>query len=136
LEVIASYPELSTLQGYINSSPSFSNLISTVNNFTFLAPSNDAFEAFAAQNGNSSRQFIEATLNYSLLLGSYPVLSFSDTPQFVATNLANATYTNVTGGQRVELVSGSDGTPEIVTSNKTISTTTAVCLESYAARLS
>jgi hypothetical protein len=65
-----------------------------------------------------------ATLQYSLLQGVYPSLSFSNTSQFVASNLVNSTYTNVTGGQTVELVLSSSGTPQVITGNKTVSTST------------
>jgi hypothetical protein len=51
-----------------------------------------------------------ATLQYHVLLGRYPVLSqiqqplltAGDQPEFLATLLSNASYANVTGGQRVE----------------------------------
>ena len=71
---------------------------------------------------------LEATLQYSLLQGGFPSLSITKEPQFVPSNLVHATYSNVTGGQRVELVLGSDGTPGVVTSNQSISTSTStVC---------
>jgi hypothetical protein len=58
-------------------------------------------------------------------------VNFKDETQFVATSLTNASYSNVTifpGGQRVELVDGPGGYPEIVSSNKTVTTTSAtVC---------
>ena len=129
LQAIQSYPQLSTLQNYINASSNFTSLLSSANNFTFLAPSNDAFATFANQNQNiTNKDLLEATLQYSLLQGGFPTLSFSKTPQFVASNLVNATYSNVTGGQRAELVLGSDGTPQVVTSNQSISTSNStVC---------
>lgn len=130
LEAIQSYPQLSTLQNYINGSANFSSILGNANNFTFLAPSNDAFNSFATQNMNvTNKDLLLATLQYSLLQGGYPTLSFSNTPQFVPTNLVNGSYSNVTGGQRVELVLGGGGTPQIVTGNKSISTSTSVSLQ-------
>jgi hypothetical protein len=35
--------------------------------------------------------------------GTYPSAAFNAVPQFVPTCLSNPNYTNVTGGQRVEL---------------------------------
>lgn len=137
LQAIASYPQLSTLQTYITASSNFSSLLTNANNFTFFAPNNDAWAAFANQNGNiTNSALLEATLNYSLLLGGYPALSFSNTSQFVPTNLVNGTYTNVTGGQRVELLLGSDGTPQVLTSNKTISASTSTVRRENLTRIS
>jgi hypothetical protein len=130
LQAIQSFPQLSTLQNYINASSNFTSLLTSANNFTLLAPSNDAFTAFINQNGNFTNDQLEANLQYSLLQGGFPKLSFSNTTQFVATDLNNATYSNVTGGQRVELVLGSDGSPEVLSSNKSTSTiTSAVSFE-------
>ena len=131
LQAIQSFPQLSTLLSYINASPNFSSLLTSANNFTLLAPSNDAFAAFVNQSGNfTSNGQLEANLQYSLLQGGFPKLSFSNTSQFVASNLHNATYSNVTGGQRIELVLGSDGSPEVLSSNKSISSlTSAVSVE-------
>ena len=126
LAVLQSYSELSTLYAYVNSSPNLTSLLSSPNNFTFLATSNTAISNFLFQNPNHlTADLLEATLQYSLLRGGYPTLSFSNTPQFVESNLVNASYTNVTGGQRVELLLDSSGKPQIVTGNKSISTSTS-----------
>ena len=126
LQVLQSYSELSTLYSYINGSSNLTSLVSNPNNFTFLAASNDAIESFIVQNPNTlTADLLEATLQYSLLKGGYPTLSFSNTPQFVASNLVNATYANVTGGQAVELSLDSSGTPQVVSGNRSISTSTS-----------
>jgi hypothetical protein len=64
---------------------------------------------------------IEALLTYHLVHGVFPSVTFSDQPQFSRTFLNNVTYTNVTGGQRAELSTGSSGNPEIVSGNKSVS---------------
>ncbi|KAG0646823.1 hypothetical protein D0Z07_6170 [Hyphodiscus hymeniophilus] len=125
LQALQSFPQLSTFQSYIDASPNFTSLLSNANNFTLLAPTNDAFATFTSQNGNLlNSTLLEATLQYSLLNGSFPTLSFTNASQFAATNLNNATYSNVTGGQRIELVLGSDGAPQVLTGNRSISTST------------
>jgi hypothetical protein len=129
LQVIQSYPELSILNTYINNSTNATNLLSNANNFTFLAPNNIAITSFLSNNPNVlTKGLLEATVQYSLLRGGYPKLSFTDTPQFVTSNLVNASYTNVTAGQSVELVLNSNGGPQVVSGNKSVSTpATTVC---------
>lgn len=129
LDVLKSQPQLSVFYGYVNGSTNGTNLLRSANNFTLLAPSNDAIIAFLAKNPTAlTKDAIDATIQYSLLQGGYPSLSFTDTPQFAATNLQNATYSNVTGGQRVELILGSSGQPQAVSGNKSVSASpTTVC---------
>ncbi|KAG0651787.1 Fasciclin arabinogalactan [Hyphodiscus hymeniophilus] len=136
IPTLASYPDLSTLYSYINGSTKLFNLLNTAENFTFLAPTNDAIAQWIVSNGNNTpaADVIEAQLSYHLLNGSWPTVDFTAAPQFAATDLTNSTYNNVTifpGGQRVELVAGPGGDPEIISSNKTattISTKDVVCL--------
>jgi len=126
LQVIQTTPQLSTLQSLLSSnvSTNITNFLSSANNFTFLAPSNNAITTFNKAGTNLTGDLLFATLNYSLLHGGYPTLSITNNSQFVASNLVNASYTNVTAGQAVELVNN-NGTPEAVTGNKTISTSTS-----------
>ena len=130
LGVLQNQPELSTLYGYVNASSNGSSLLGSANNFTFLAPSNKAIANLLARDPTAlSKNVLDATLQYSLLHGGYPSLSFTNTSQFVTTNLNNASYANVTGGQRIELLLGSNGEPHIVSGNKSISQSpSTVCL--------
>ncbi|KAF8855939.1 FAS1 domain-containing protein [Acephala macrosclerotiorum] len=122
LQVLRSYSDLSSLSGYVNASANATALLANANNFTFLAASNAAIAKFATQNSNAlAEDVLEATLEYALLKGGYPSLSFSQTPQFAATNLVNGSYANVTGGQAMELVLGSSGSLEVISGNKTLS---------------
>jgi hypothetical protein len=126
LEALQSYPELSALHSRVNASSNLTGLLASANNFTFLAPTNSAIESFISQNRSiPTEELFAATVQYSLLRGGFPELSFSNTSQFVASNLANASYANVTGGQVVELVLGTSGKPQVVTGNRSISTTTS-----------
>ncbi|KAH8587873.1 FAS1 domain-containing protein [Bisporella sp. PMI_857] len=125
ISTLQSNSRLSTLNSYINSSAKLSNLLSSSTNFTFLAPSNDAFAQWISSQGNQTDSMVEAALSYHLLNGSFPTVSFSNEPQFAPTYLTNQSYSNVTispGGQRVEFLKTSGGDPEFVSSNKTVST--------------
>jgi hypothetical protein len=123
LQVLQQYPQLSSLNSLVSSSANATALLANSNNFTFLAPSNDAISKFSAQNpGVLNGTQLLPNIQYGLLKGVYPTLSISSTPQFIQSNLSDATYANVTGGQAVELVLGSDGTPEVITGNRSIST--------------
>ena len=124
LSVLQTHLELSTFNYYVNASTNLTNLLSTANNFTLLAPSNTAFENWFSSQGNPSLSddVIESTLMYHLLHGGFPTTSILDEPQFVASHLTNATYSNVTDGQRVELVTGSGGQPQFISDNKTVTT--------------
>jgi uncharacterized surface protein with fasciclin (FAS1) repeats len=95
------YQQLSNLSALIKSSAVFNQQLKTADNFTFLAPSNDAISRWLAK--NRSVDYIQATLQYHLLKGTYPKASISSTPHIVASSLANASYCNVTGGQRVKI---------------------------------
>lgn len=122
INVLQNTAELSTLYSYVNASSNITRLLLSANNFTFLAPSNDAIAAFIKHNPNSlTGDLVLANLQYSLLQGVFPSLSFTNTSQFVPTHLTNATYANVTGGQTVELLS-SGGAPQVITGNKTVGT--------------
>lgn len=121
INVLQNTAGLSTLYSYVNASSNITRLLSSANDFTFLAPSNDAIATFIKHNPNTlTGDLLLANLQYSLLQGVFPSLSFTNTSQFVPTHLTNATYTNVTGGQTVELLSGG-GVPQVITGNKTVS---------------
>ena len=75
-----------------------------------LAPSDEAFAKIAKYwNSNKTATIdtdhLEAILTYHLLQGTYPDIFLNVPPQFIPTLLKNSSYTNVTGGQRVEVVS-------------------------------
>lgn len=127
LQVLQSYPQLSSLNTLVNASANATALLANSNNFTFLAPSNDAIASFNSQNPTTplNSTLLLPEIQYGLLKGQYPMLSITSTPQFVQSSLSTSTYTNVTGGQAVELVLGSNGTPEFIAGNGSISTSTS-----------
>ncbi|KAH7349255.1 FAS1 domain-containing protein [Plectosphaerella cucumerina] len=106
---------LSSLSRLIGTLPSgVVEQLNQASNITILAPNNDALadfisnstEAIAADPG-----LVTAVLNYHILNGTFyeSNLTSSSTAQFVPTLLTNETYTRVTGGQRVEVISSDDG---------------------------
>jgi len=123
LSVLGQQGDLSMLNSFIDSSPAISRLLSTASNFTFLAPSNAAINAWLAMPGTTSltTDEVEALISYHLLHGIFPVASFSQIPIFPNGNLNNLTFENVTGGQTVELLQTPTG-PSFISGNATIST--------------
>ena len=71
-----------------------------------LAPSDDAFNAFASNNSDiaSDRDKVRALIEYHITYNDHPSASFGIAPLFPATLLTNPLYANVTGGQRVEMM--------------------------------
>ncbi|KAK0101777.1 hypothetical protein ONS95_006930 [Cadophora gregata] len=120
LELIGTTPELSTLYSYVNGSANAANFLASSNNFTFLAPNNDAISALIQSKGNATltEDLLLASVQYGMVKGGFPTLSFSNNSQFVSTNLAGPKYANVTGGQTVELVTDEIGNPQVVSGNK------------------
>lgn len=104
---------LSELSGLLRAQPSLLRDLGRLRNVTILAPSNDAIKdllndtavARMVENDPSS---VAAILQYHVLNGTYYASNISDTPAFVPTLLNNATYANVTGGQRVEAMAMGD----------------------------
>lgn len=135
LEVLQTTPDLSSIYSHINASSNLTKYLADANNFTFLAPSNSAIDRFVSSNSkNLSNDLLEATVQYSLLRGGFPSLSFSNTSQFAASNLVNTTYANVTGGQAVELVLATNGTAQVVSGNKTIGAATSTVIKTQRLR--
>lgn len=123
LSTIQNQPELSTLFTYVNASRSLRPLFDTKDNFTFLAPSNAAFDDWkkspaALQPGDDR---MEGLLQYHLLQRAIPTVSFTNVVRFQTTYLNNATFSNVTDGQVVGIGSNKAG-PFVVSGNKTQTT--------------
>jgi Fasciclin domain len=72
-----------------------------------LAPSDEAFAKYWNSNEAASNDtdHLEAVLTYHLLRGIHADVFLDIPPQFIPTLLTDSSYTNVTGGQRVEAVS-------------------------------
>ncbi|PVH70121.1 FAS1 domain-containing protein [Cadophora sp. DSE1049] len=98
-EVLATRPELSILSNYISSFPRLEEPFTRANNFTFLAPTNDAFKKWLAM--NHTTDYMEATFMYHLLRGVHTTGSINEVPQFISSFLTNASFSHVSNGQRV-----------------------------------
>jgi uncharacterized surface protein with fasciclin (FAS1) repeats len=109
-DILALFPEVSDFSALVNSYPRFLSKLQAANNFTLLVPNNTALsqwragQIFAIENSeNITQDYIEATLSYHLLNGTYPTADFGIQPQFISTGLLNQSWNLVTGGQRVEV---------------------------------
>lgn len=100
---------LSALNSLLLGSPSIVAALDKASNVTILAPNNNAIQTFLDQSplGSISRigsGALEALLSYHVLNGTYYASNITDAshPLFIPASLTNATYANITGGQRVE----------------------------------
>jgi hypothetical protein len=116
-EILSSQPQLSSLATQLSSFPGLAQQFDTADNFTFLAPSNNAISAWLTS--IRSPDDIRATLEYHLLNGTFATASLTNTPQFIPTSLTNISYSNITGGQRVEALN--DGHARFVSALNTSS---------------
>ena len=110
-DILSLFPELSDFSALVNSYPRFLAKLQAANNFTLLVPNNTALsqwragQIFSFENSeNNTQDYIEETLSYHLLNGTYPTADFGKQPQFISTGLSNESWSLVTGGQRVEAV--------------------------------
>jgi uncharacterized surface protein with fasciclin (FAS1) repeats len=72
-----------------------------------LAPSDEAFAKYwnSSKAASNDTDHLEAVLAYHVLQGIHADVFLDVPPQFIPTLLRNSSYTNVTGGQRIEAVS-------------------------------
>lgn len=103
--VLAGNDNLSSLVSLLESNPDVAEALSSASNITILAPSNEALNALNNTNSSSAAQqegFLQALLNYHVLVGSFSSENITETPAFPATLLNDTAFANVTGGQVVE----------------------------------
>ncbi|KAF7858495.1 hypothetical protein EAF04_009095 [Stromatinia cepivora] len=126
--IAANNGTLSTLSMLLGQQPALAGALSnTSSGITVLAPSNAAFAKFLAMPANKAAagqsDVVAAVLQYHVLNGTFPASKFTNEAQFVPTLLTNESYTQVTGGQVVQVaLSGSNAV--ITTGLKETSTTT------------
>jgi uncharacterized surface protein with fasciclin (FAS1) repeats len=115
-ELLTNTTQLSNLTTYLGLFPELSQTLSQLSNVTILAPSDEAFMALmntsAGMAAINDTNLVESLLTYHVLNGTYA--SFENTT-FVPTALMPGMYANVTGGQVVQAVAGSDGNVTFVT---------------------
>jgi len=106
--LVARHVLTSPATALISNNTAISNSIGQLSNITILAPSNEALNTLISGADAATAamlampDFIQAVLSYHIVNGTYYASAFSETPAFVPTILMNETFTNVTGGQRVE----------------------------------
>jgi uncharacterized surface protein with fasciclin (FAS1) repeats len=98
---------LSVLAGLIKSQPQLlQTLIGSAQNITILAPNNNALSALlnttAGKSLATDPAAVAALLSYHVLNGTYYSSQIKNISAFIPTLLTNASYANVTGGQRVQ----------------------------------
>ncbi|KAF2761144.1 Fasciclin-domain-containing protein [Pseudovirgaria hyperparasitica] len=118
--VISGNEGLSTLGTIISGIPGLSDALNQLSNVTILAPNNDAFSDLG-DSAPSDPAVIQALLSYHVINGTVASENITDTPAFVHTTLTDSEYTNVTGGQVVE-VRTVDGTATIFSGDGSNST--------------
>ncbi|KAM0722149.1 hypothetical protein Q7P37_001590 [Cladosporium fusiforme] len=107
--VLSGNDNLSSLVTVLEDNPDIAQALSDAQNITILAPSNQALEALNSTGGQASREgFIQALLNYHVLIGQFSSDNITDVPTFAPTMLNDTAFANVTGGQVVELRSDDD----------------------------
>ncbi|KAL8847646.1 MAG: hypothetical protein Q9221_007334 [Calogaya cf. arnoldii] len=127
--LLGSTDSLSMLRTAIQGVPGLGETLSSAQNVTILAPSNEAFEKFmstpqGAALADNDQEAIQvrhlptiailtaitdainpqALLQYHIINGTYPASAVSEMPVFLPTMLNDTMYSNVTGGQVVEAV--------------------------------
>nr|KAK5435810.1 hypothetical protein LTR18_009812 [Exophiala xenobiotica] len=123
-DILTILNQQSGISTFISLLEQFTDLIDTLNggSFSVLAPNDQAIAAFANANPDvtSDRDAVLALLQYHCVNGTHPSAGFGLQPLFAPTLLTNSSYTNVTGGQVVDITS-QDGTPTILTGVKAVS---------------
>jgi len=103
---LSSQSDLSTLASLISADPALLNALTSANDITILAPSNEAFSKLlnssAGEGLTDDSGLVAALLQYHVLNGTFASQDITNTSAFVPTLLTNESYTNVTGGQVVE----------------------------------
>ncbi|KAK0666879.1 FAS1 domain-containing protein [Cercophora samala] len=117
---------LSSLTSFLQSEEVIYELFANAQDVTLLAPSNEALARLnatpLANELLSDPNYLTAFLAYHVLNGTYYASNLSSAPtQFIPTILDIAAYSNVTGGQRLQ-VQSSDGGVSFVSGNGAVST--------------
>ena len=111
-EALESNPNLSNLTTYLNLFPDFQEQLAGMTDITLLAPSDAAFAGTLANDSltelTANEDMITSLFSYHVLNGTYS--NFSIMPEFIVTALMQGPYSNVTGGQAVEVIASSNST--------------------------
>jgi uncharacterized surface protein with fasciclin (FAS1) repeats len=101
--VLSGNQNLTALVTLLSSQPDLASALGDAQNITLFAPSNNALNALNSSGVELSQEgFLQALLNYHVLVGEFSSENITETPAFPATLLNDTAYANVTGGQVVE----------------------------------
>ena len=108
-QLIQNNTQLSNLTALLNSYPDISKNLSSQQNITIFAPSNDAFAKLPYQVlgpafTSNDTDVLNALFQYHVAQGVQPSDSINSTFQFLPTLLNNQTYTNISSGQVIATV--------------------------------
>jgi len=107
-QALSSNNQTSQLATVLGGFPALVNQLGGATNVTLLAPSNNALAALLNSSIGSSLAsnpgLLQAVLQYHVLNGTYMADMVTNTSTFIPSALTNTSYTNVTGGQRVEAI--------------------------------
>lgn len=104
-EVVKQQRDLSAYYGYLTYWPAAERL-ANLTNITVLAPTDDAWLQSSYVQGQgtpSGNALIGAVMQYHALQGAYRSTDFNTSWSFMPTCLDDPDYTNVTGGQKLEV---------------------------------
>ena len=109
-DLIGQTSSLSQLGTLLKGFPDLAKTLAATPNITILAPNNAAIAEFKSSGmlASASQEEIEAALSYHVLQGIIPSSMITEFPTFAPTSLNSTTYTNVTGGQVVEVLLDDD----------------------------
>ncbi|KAK5048651.1 hypothetical protein LTR84_005742 [Exophiala bonariae] len=115
LTILRQQNGISTFTGFLEQLP---DVVEILNGgiFSVLIPNDDAFSALDKDFPEDDEELL-ALIQYHIANGTHPSATFGLEPLFVPTLLSNSNYTNVTGGQVVEMAKFND-TPTILTGIK------------------
>ena len=100
--VLAGNQNLTAIVSLLQSQPDLASALGSAQNITLLAPSNNALNALNSSGvltSASQEGFLQALLNYHVLIGEFSSENITETPAFPATLLNNTAFANVTGGR-------------------------------------
>jgi flagella basal body P-ring formation protein FlgA len=100
LDISSLRPDLSLFFSYVNASPSLKLQFAAADNFTLLAPTNEAVLSFL--DTSPSPSLIDATASYHLLQGAHSSASVNASGTVFVSNLNDTAFVNITQGQSVK----------------------------------
>ncbi|KIX03418.1 uncharacterized protein Z518_06970 [Rhinocladiella mackenziei CBS 650.93] len=121
LTILSQQTDIATFTGILEKFPDLVDILNQ-GTFSLLVPNDQAIALYNADNPQleQDEDNLRAIVLYHITNGTHPSATFGLQPLFVPTLLTNSSYTNVTGGQVVEIAS-QDNKPTVVSGVKAVS---------------